>query len=654
MNPDRLPPQTTDRHAPFRRAVHRNRYSVLVAAALASGLATMLDAGCGAREVPVPELPVVGPALPSRASDGVQIPKVRFTDITAKAGIRFQHTNGAFGKKLLPETMGSGVAFIDFDKDGLQDLLLINCCHWPGHEENKPQPTLALYRNKGNGEFEDVTAKAGLAITMYGMGVTVGDYDNDGWPDVFITGLGGNRLFRNGSDGNGGRRFEDVTATAGVGGPSSWPKPGDGEFLKTRTPISFPSSATFLDYDGDGLLDLFVCNYVTWSPSFDLGQPFQLKGSGRAYGPPNAFEGAQCILYHNLGNGRFEDVSAKAGIQVFEKEGVGAQARLRSIGKSLGVIVADVDDDGWPDIIVANDTVRNFFFHNKGDGTFEEIGQASGIAFAEGKARGAMGIDWAQYRPGRLAVVLANFADEPCTFLCLDERQRKQMLFSDLAMSEGLLGPSRLPLKFGTFFFDYDNDGRLDLLICNGHLEPEISSVLAGQSYEQPAQLFWNTGGKATFAPVSEKQAGSELFTPMVGRGSAYGDINNDGFPDVLLTANGGRARLLRNEGGTGNHWIRLVLEGDGKRSNRSAIGAKVRLEAGGKHQYREVISGRGYLSQSELPVTFGLGKAAKVDRITIQWPGKNGGQDVLTDLAIDKTHQIKQGEANPQTVASK
>jgi hypothetical protein len=583
--------------------------------------------------------------LLSKATEGIQIPKVRFTDITAQAGIHFQHTNGAFGKKLLPETMGSGVAFVDYDNDGLQDLLFVNSCYWPGYGDGKPRPMLALYRNKGKGAFEDVTEKAGLAITLYGMGVTVGDYDNDGWPDVFITAVGGNRLFHNVSDGKGGRRFEDVTEIAGVGGYDRWPNIGKDDFLNVRTPISFPSSAAFLDYDGDGLLDLFICSYVTWSPSFDLGQPFQLVGSGRAYGPPTAFEGAQCILYRNLGNGRFEDVSAKAGIQVFEREGVGEHARLRSTGKSLGVVVCDVDDDGWPDIIVANDTVRNFFFHNKGDGTFEEIGQISGVAFAEGKARGAMGIDWAQYRPGRFAVLLANFADEPCTFLCLDERQRKQMLFSDLAMSEGVLGPSRLPLKFGTFFFDYDNDGRLDLLMCNGHLEPEISRIQAGQSYEQPAQLFWNTGGKATYAPVTDKEAGADLFRPLVGRGSAFGDINNDGYADVVLTANGGHARLLRNEGGTGNNWIRLVLEGDGKRSNRSAIGAKVKLEVGGKILCREVSSGRGYLSQSELPLTFGLGKAEKVDRITIHWPGKDGGQQVLANLALNKTHQIKQGD---------
>jgi hypothetical protein len=611
---------------------------------LVFALACLLTSGCGSRKAPVPDAPVIGPAMPSRITEGIQIPEVKFTDITAKAGIRFQHTNGAFGKRLLPETMGSGVAFLDYDQDGLQDLLFVNSCCWPGYEGSKPAPTLALYRNKGNGEFEDVTEKAGLAVTMFGMGVAVGDYDNDGWPDVFITAVGGNHLFHNVSDGKGGRRFEEVTERAGVGGASDWPRVKGEEFLKLHTPISFPSSATFVDYDGDGLLDLFVCNYVTWSPGFDLAQGFQLKGGGRAFGPPTAFEGAQCILYHNLGDGHFEDVSAQAGIQVFEKEGVGEQARRRSIGKSLGVIACDVDGDGWPDLLVANDTVRNFFFHNKGDGTFEEIGQMTGVAFAEGKARGAMGIDWAQYRPGRYALLLANFADEPCTFLCLNERQRKQMLFSDAAMSEGVLGASRLPLKFGTFFFDYDNDGRLDLLICNGHLEPEISSIQAGQSYAQPAELFWNTGRKATYAPVSEKQAGADLFRPLVGRGSAYGDINNDGFPDVVLAANGGKPRLLRNEGGSGNNWLRLELEGDGKRSNRSAIGAKVKVEVGGKVLCREVVGGRGYLSQSELPLTFGLGKAAKVDRVIIQWPGKHGNQEVLTNLAINKTHHIRQG----------
>jgi hypothetical protein len=582
--------------------------------------------------------PVLEPVLPPPVSD-LPIPSLHFSDWTARAGINFRHTNGSFGKKLLPETMGSGVAFLDYDGDGRQDILFVNSCYWPGFE-GKDRPTLKLYRNKGNGKFEDVTAAAGLAVTFYGMGVTVGDYDNDGWPDVFITGVGGNHLFHSVPDGKGGRRFDDVTASAGVRGADPWPSVGGEDFLHSRTPVSFPSSAAFLDYDGDGRLDLFVCNYVNWSPDSDLGQPFQLVGGGRAFGPPLAFEGSQCTLYRNLGNGRFENVSQKAGIQIFEKEGIGEQARNRSVCKALGVLVADLDGDGWPDIIVANDTVRNFLFHNKGDGTFEEIGLLSGVGLAEGKARGAMGIDGALYRPGHFGVVLANFAEEPCTFLHLDKP--RQLLFSDFALSEGLGGNSRLPLKFGIFFFDYDLDGRLDLLSCNGHLEPEIGQVKA-QTYAQRVLLYWNCGASPTFVPVTEAQAGRDLFEPLVGRGCAFADIDGSGYPSVVLTANGGAARLLHNDGGTGNNWIRLVLEGDGVHSNKSAIGARVTLKAGDLVQVRQVASGRGYLSQSELPITFGLGKAKGIDSITIDWPGKNAGRQVLHNLAVNQVHHVKQ-----------
>ena len=287
--------------------------------------------------------------------------------------------------------------------------------------------------------------------------------------------------------------------------------------------------------------------------------------------------------------------------------------------------------------------MRNFFFHNKGDGTFEEIGMNCGVAFAEGQARGAMGIDWGEYRPGKCAAVIANFADEPTTFLRLDNPKR--LAFADAATAEGLAGPSRPLLKFGTFFFDYDLDGRLDLLTANGHLEPEIAKVQPSQRYRQPAQLFWNTGGKQRFEPVTEEAAGPDLFQAIVGRGSAFADIDGDGYPDVVLMNNGGPARLLHNEGGTGHHWVRLALEGDGVRSNRSAIGARVTLEAGGLVQHREVTSARGYLSQSELPVTFGLGEETKVDKVTIRWPGKDGGETVLTDVKIDESRTVVQGK---------
>ncbi|HBI46608.1 MAG TPA: CRTAC1 family protein [Planctomycetales bacterium] len=578
----------------------------------------------------------------------VPVPKVRFTDVTQQAGIHFTHTNGAFGKRLLPETMGAGAAFVDYDNDGKPDLLFVNSCYWPGHEEKGPAPTLALYHNLGDGKFEDVTEAAGLALTMYGMGATIGDYDNDGWPDIFITGVGGNRLFHNEPAPGGGRRFREVTADAGVGGPGGWPKPGDGDFLSRKELLPFCTSASFLDYDGDGLLDLFVCSYVTWSPDYDLHANFNVAGEDRSFGPPTAFEGAQCFLYHNLGGGKFEDVSAKAGIQVFDKEGVDAADRKRSVAKSLGVIVADVDGDGYPDVIVSNDTVRNFFFHNVpapgGGRMFEEIGYKSGVGYAEGRARGAMGVDWAwDYRPGLHAAAIGNFADEPDTFLCLDDAKR--LRFSDHALAEGVGGPSRSLLKFGLLFFDYDNDGRADLLTCNGHVEPDIEKIRKSQKYKQPAQLFWNTGKQpGGFEPVTAEAAGPDLFKEMVGRGCAFADVDGDGALDLVLTGNGEAARLLHNGGGTGHHWVRLNLRGDGVHSNRSAIGARIVLEAGAVVQQREIAASRGYLSASELVVTFGLGAATKIDRVTIRWPGRDAGApQVLMDVAVDKVNTVDQ-----------
>jgi hypothetical protein len=605
----------------------------------------LLVGGCGSGNV------TQGPSATDPSGEqAIAVPAVRFSDVTAKAGIDFVHTNGSSGKKLLPETMGGGVAFLDFNRDGKPDLLFINSCYWPGHEGKGPAPTPRLYRNDSQGgviRFTDVTKEYGLDVTMYGMGVTVGDYDNDGWPDVFVTGVGGNRLFRN----VGGKRFEDVTAKAGVGGPGGWPAAAN-DFLKWNKPINWSTSAAWLDYDGDGRLDLFVCNYVTWSPDYDLKLEATLAGTAEpAYAPPYAFPGTQCFLYRNKGDGTFEDVSARAGIPVLEAEGAGAAARRVAVGKSLGVIACDVDEDGWPDIIVANDTRRNFFFHNKGDGTFEEVGQACGVGLAaNGRARGAMGIDEGEYAPGRRGVLIGNFADEPDSLLALDSRARpggKNLpLFSDVAVAEGLAVPSQPLLKFGAFFFDYDLDGRLDVLTCNGHLEPGIARVRAGQSYLQPPQLFWNTGREPRrFELVTEGAAGGDPLRPMAGRACAYADIDGDGTPDVVLVANGGPARLLRNEGGTGNHWVRLTLEGDGVRSNRSAIGARVTLEAGGMVQHREVASARGYLSQSELTLTFGLGPATAADRVTVRWPGKGGGETVVTDLKADRVHEIRQGE---------
>lgn len=592
-----------------------------------------LLAGCGGQGVPTNQTPdeII---LPGREKLNVDLPKVKFTNITSSAGVDFRHTNGAFGKKLLPETMGSGVVFFDYDNDGKQDVLLVNSCWWPGYEDKQnPHPIQALYRNLGHDKFENITKKAGLDLTMYGMGATAGDIDNDGFTDLFITALGGNHLFHNQPDGKGGRKFVDITSrSSGMAPDGAWAT--DGDFLKRDAVMDFPSSAAFFDYNNDGLLDLFVCNYVTWSPGFDLSQGFTIKGAGRAYGPPRAFKGNFCQLFKNAGAGSFVDVSAEAGIRVTGELG-------ERVGKSLGVVICDPDDDGWPDVIVANDTVRNFFFHNRGDGTFEERGQRSGIGYPAAQPRGAMGIDFGEYREGQYGIIIGNFANEPDTLLRLDFPKR--LGFSDVAAIEGVGGPSQIMLVFGLFWFDFDLDGRLDLLTCNGHLEPDIHLAQPGQTYKQPPQLFWNTGTPRAFEPLSAKEVGPDLLEPMVGRSCAFADIDGDGDLDVVLTANGGRARLLRNEGGTGHHWVRLVLEGDGKKTNRSAIGARIVLTASGKKYRSHVTSARGYLSQSELPVTFGLGKTKKIDRLEIYWPGTDRRPQVLTNLEVDRSHHIHQ-----------
>ncbi|HEY7309032.1 MAG TPA: CRTAC1 family protein [Gemmataceae bacterium] len=577
----------------------------------------------------------------------VPVPHVLFTDITEDAGFRFVHDNGATPKKLLPETMCGGVAILDFDNDKKPDVLFVNACPWPGQEKTgAAKPTLALYHNEGGGKFKDVTKEAGLAVTMYGMGATVGDYDNDGWTDVFVTGVGGNRLFR-----NEGGKFKDATETAGVGGPGGWPNIVLPDFFKSEKPLCFSTSSSFLDYDGDGKLDLFVCNYVRWSPAYDLAIGSKIDGRERTYAQPKQFDGAVCFLYRNEGGGKFKDVSKESGVEVIEAQGIDPNAPLRPVGKSLGVIVCDADEDGWPDILVANDTVRNFLFHNQpapdGGRVFKEKGTYAGVAYVDGNVRGAMGIDWGPcYRPGCNAVLIGNFADEPNTFLCQDDP--KGLEFSEVARSEYIAGPSRVLLKFGTFFFDYDLDGRLDFLTNNGHLDPGISKLQAGQKYAQPPQLFWSRKDQG-FEEVTAEAAGTDLFQPLVGRGSAYADLDGDGDLDVILVGNGGPAHVLRNDNKLGNHWIRLRLEGDGVRSNRSAIGARVILQAGGIEQRREVAAARGYLSQSELTVTFGLGETTKIDRLTIYWPGKDGGKTVLEKadldkLGIDKEHTIKQG----------
>ncbi|HEV3438278.1 MAG TPA: CRTAC1 family protein [Gemmata sp.] len=561
---------------------------------------------------------------------------VRFVNVTDRAAIHFRHFNGATGKKILPETMGSGVAVLDFDGDGRPDILFINSRSWPGQPvEAGQRPTPVLYRNKGDGTFEDVTVAVGLDVELFGMGVAVADYDNDGWPDIFITAIGGNKLFRNIA----GKRFEDVTATAGVGGRDTWPTGSKEEFLKISNPIAFPSSAVWLDFDGDGLLDLFVCNYLTWSPAKDLAVEAVLPNDVRAYVPPTVFPGTDCTLFRNVG-GRFEDVTAKTGIRITENG--------TAIGKALGVSVCDPDRDGWPDIIVACDTTRNLFFHNipasDGGRRFEEIGLSANVAYSEGRPRGGMGIDAAEILPDIFAVAVVNFSNEPNTLLQL--RHTTPLGFMDIAVSSGLAFPSRSPMKFGAMFFDADLDGRPDFFTCNGHLEPDIASAQVGQTYAQSAQLFWNSGDPSQLWKVATpEQIGPDLFKPLVGRGCAYLDFDGDGALDIVVTQNGGPAQLFRNENATGNNWVSLKLIGNGKTTNRDGIGAEIAVEAGGKIQRKYITTSRGYLSQSDIVATFGLGAATLIDRVTVRWPGRDVKVQTWSNLGVGKRHELKQEE---------
>ncbi len=547
----------------------------------------------------------------------VDVPVALFSDVSTAAGIRFVHNNGAYGDKLLPETMGSGVAFLDYDNDGAQDLIFVNSTYWPGHVPAGKQPTTAaLYHNDGTGHFTDVTAGSGLDVPIYGMGIAVGDFDNDGQADVFISGVGGNHLFHN--EGHG--KFRDVTATAGVGGlPSDW-----------------STCAAWIDYDNDGKLDLFVGNYVRWSREVDFEVGYKLVGVGRAYGQPMNFEGTFPYLYHNDGNGHFSDVSKAAGIQMANP------ATGVPVAKTLGVAPVDLDNDGYIDLILANDTVQNLVFHNEKNGTFKEIGQFTGIAFdSNGSARGAMGIDTARFRNDEcLGIAIGNFANE---MTALYVSQGSQLLFTDESITEGIGPASRLLLKFGVFFFDYDLDGRLDLLTANGHLEEEITKIQQSQHYAQPAQLFWNSGGEqgAHFIPVNVEQAGKDLFKPIVGRGSAFADIDGDGDLDVVLTQTGGAPLLLRNDQQLHPHWLRIALKG--KHSNRDGIGAWITVKVNGTTLQRQVMPTRSYLSQSELPVTFGLGKSDKIESIEIRWP--RGNIQRVAIPVIDKVVQIEESE---------
>ena len=548
------------------------------------------------------------------AGKSVELPQILFRDITREAGIHFVHENGAAGEKLLPESMGGGAAFFDYDNDGDADLLLVSGSDWPHARKPGPRPTSALYQNDGQGRFRDVTAAVGLDKDFYGMGVAVGDYDADGHRDLYFTALGKNHLFR-----NRGGRFEDVTDQMGVaGGQDEW-----------------STGAAFADFDGDGDLDLFVANYVLWSREIDFKNAFTLQGLTRAYGPPANFQGQHARLFRNDGD-KFADVSTAAGLLITNK------ANGLPVAKALGVLPVDIEGDHDLDLMIANDTTQNFLFENQGQGIFRERGEEMGLAYGRnGEATGAMGVDAGRYRnDNELGIAIGNFANEMTS---LYVSQGEATLFADESIPDGVGAPSRVALKFGMLFADFDLDGRLDLMQTNGHLENEIQSVDPSQTYEQSAQFFWNAGpeARATFIELGKERLG-DLARPIVGRGSAFADIDGDGDLDVVMTQTGRAPLLLRNELAPGAAFLRLVLSAPGSR-NRDAIGARVILEAGGVRQERQVMPTRSYLSQSELALTFGLGKnPAKIDSLRVIWPDGQEEQLDPASLPLGRTHLVE------------
>ncbi|HBE68088.1 MAG TPA: CRTAC1 family protein, partial [Planctomycetaceae bacterium] len=478
----------------------------------------------GLLQPPPPEEKSTELTLPEqRKATTLKLPEIPLTDITESCGIDWKHESGMAGEKLLPETMGGGVAIFDYDRDGDQDILFVGGMDWEWTKDRNPNPrSLCLYQNDGQANFEDVTVDAGLAVELYGMSPTIGDFDNDGWDDLYVTAVGRNLLFKNNEG-----QFEDVTDSAGVAGLEE----------------DWSSGATFFDYDNDGLLDLFVCNYVMWSRELDLSLGFTLVGVGRAYGQPTAFTGTQNMLFHNEGDGVFADVTEAMGIPV-----INANTGV-PVGKGLGVAAVDIDDDGWTDLMVSNDTVQNFLYLNIGGEIFEESGIPMGIAFDRtGSSTGAMGVDCAFIRNDEsLAIAIGNFANEQSSLYVADA---PTLPFSDQAMASGLGPLSRLNLTFGMCFADLDLDSRQDIVCSNGHLEAEISKVQATQQYAQPPQYFWNAGieSDSEFVELSDEHVGAPALERMVGRGAAVGDLDNDGDLDIVLVASDSKPRVLRND----------------------------------------------------------------------------------------------------------
>src|SRR6516164_2679967 len=534
---------------------------------------------------------------------------IQFRDVTQQAGIHFLHNNGAFGKKYLPETMGPGVAFIDYDNDGWPDIFLANGMYWPGHLRKHSTPK--LYHNNHDGTFRDVTRRAGFDMELYGMGVAVGDYDNDGYDDLFVTAYGQNHLFHN----NGNGTFSDVTQKAGLQGPKE-----------------FSTSAAWVDYDKDGRLDLVVGNYVQWTPETDLY--CTLDGKNKSYCTPESYKGTSVRLWHNNGNGTFSDVTQKAGLG-------------EPTSKTLGVAVLDYDNDGWPDLLFSNDTQPNKLYRNNGNGTFTEKAVVAGVAFSEdGVARAGMGVDTFDYdRSGKTSLLITNFSNQMISLY----HNEGNGLFVDEAPRSDVGRASLLTLGFGCFFFDYDLDGWPDILVANGHIDSDIERVQPSVKHAMPPHLFRNLG-QGNFQEVT-KSLGKAFNTPRVGRGAAYADINNDGRLDLLVATNGGPAYLFVNEAAGSaatNKSLRVKLVGT--KSNRDGIGAVVKISSGGVTQTQTLRSGSSYLSASELVLTFGLGQSEKVDTLEVHWP--SGQFDKLPAITAEQTVTIT--EAKGQTGSHK
>jgi enediyne biosynthesis protein E4 len=536
-------------------------------------------------------LGVVALGITSRAAG------VTFTDVTTQSGIRFTHTNGAFGKKYLPETLGSGVIVFDADGDGRQDLLFVNSRRWPGQPGGPSRP--ALYRHTSGGRFVDITAGSGLDVDVYGLGGAAADFDNDGHADVYVTALGGNRLFK----GLGGGKFTDITVKAGV------------------ADAGFSTSALWFDYDRDGKLDLFVAHYVEWSEKGDLY--CTIDGKNKSYCTPESYKGQSATLFRNRGDGTFENVTKRAGL-------------YDPASKGLGVAMLDYDGDGWLDLFVANDTQPNRLYRNRHDGSFVDVGVAAGVAFSEaGVARAGMGVDAIDYDgSGRPSLIIGNFANEMMALY----HNEGNGLFVDDAPRSALGRATLLTLTFGCFFFDVDLDGLPDIFAVNGHVADDIEKVQSRVTYRQRPHLFKNAG-KGRFEEVTAA-SGPALASPLVGRGAAYGDFDGDGDLDVVVTVNNGAARLWRNDSDSASNVLRVIARGS--TSNRDGIGARVEVTIGGEKRWQLVKTGSSYLSQSELPITFGLGRATSVGALRITWP--SGTIDTAERITANQTITVGEG----------